>query len=89
MTAPGGGPRRVVLPVPGLAGPPFTGGCCATTHEDLLLDELDSWSGLLALDVDPNQGAATVLVTPGHDEDLAAALDALAARGLPVTVTPR
>ena len=87
MNAADGGPRRVLLSVPGLAGPPFTGGCCATAREDVLLEELDSWPGLLALDVDRDQGVAAVLVTPGHDGDLAAALDALADRGLLGTVT--
>jgi hypothetical protein len=81
-----GGPRRVVLSVPGLAGPPVGGGCCAVGRDDVLLEEIDSWPGLLALDVDPVQGVATVLVTPGHDEDLTAALDALADRGLDASV---
>lgn len=76
-----GGPRRVALSVPELAAPPCTGGCCATAREDVVLQELDSWPGLLVLDVDAEQGVATVLVTPGHEEDLAAAVEALAQRG--------
>lgn len=84
MSAADGGPRRVALSVPELAGPPFTGGCCATAREEVLLEELDSWPGLLALDVDPERGVATVLVTPGHEQDLTAAAEALADRGLPV-----
>jgi hypothetical protein len=80
------GPRRVVLSVPGLDGPPLTGGCCATAREDVLLEELDSWPGLLALDVDAERGVAAVLVTPGHRGDLTAALEALADRGLPAIV---
>ena len=81
------GPRRVVLSVPGLDGPPLTGGCCATAREAVLLEELDTWPGLLALDVDPERGVTAVLVTPGHDEDLTAALEALADRGLAAVVT--
>jgi hypothetical protein len=81
-----GGPRRVVLSVPGLTEPPVGGGCCAVGRDDVLLEELDSWPGLLALDVDPERGVAAVLVTPGHDHDLTAALDVLADRGLPAAV---
>ena len=72
--------------MPELGGLSFTGGCCATAREDILLEELDSWPGLVTLDVDPEQGVATVLVTPGHGEDLTAAAEALADRGLPVVV---
>lgn len=89
MTPAPGGPRRVLLSVPGLSGPPVGGcGCCATAREDVLLEEIDSWPGLLALDVDPEQATAVVLVTPGHDADLTAALEALGDRGLPATVLP-
>ena len=87
MSAADGGPRRVVLSVPGLAEPSVGGGCCAVGRDDVLLEELDCWPGLLALDVDPERGTATVLVTAGHDADLAAALDALGDRSLPATVT--
>jgi hypothetical protein len=80
------GPRRVVLSVPGLAQAPVGGGCCAVGRDDVLLEEIDSWPGLLALDVDPEQGVAVVLVSPGHDEDLSAALEALADRGLAAAV---
>jgi hypothetical protein len=34
----------------------------------------------------PRQGTAVVLVFPGHDHDLPAALEALTDRGLPATV---
>jgi hypothetical protein len=81
-------PRRVVLSVPGLSGPPVGGGCCAVSRDDILLEEIDSWPGLLALDVDPEQATAVLLVTPGHAEDLSAALQALQDRGLPATVLP-
>ncbi len=40
--------RRVVLSVPDLAGSPLGGGCCAVSRDDMLLEELDSWPGLLA-----------------------------------------
>ncbi len=86
MSPAAGGPRRVVLSVPGLSGPPVGGGCCAVGRDDVLLQEIDSWPGLLALDVDPEQGVAVVLVSPGHDEDLSAALEALTDRGLPAAV---
>ncbi len=79
--------RQVVLDAPHLDGPPFVWGCCAVTRVDILLEELDSWPGLLALDVDPERGVASVLVTPGHSADLTAALEALADRGLPAVVT--
>jgi hypothetical protein len=88
MTAADGGPRRVVLSVPDLTGPPVVGGCCAVGRDDVLLEEIDSWPGLLALDVDPEQGTAVVLVSPGHDDDLTAALEALSDRGLAPTVLP-
>jgi hypothetical protein len=88
MSQPTGGPRRVVLSVPGLAAPPVDGGCCAVSRDDILLEEIDSWPGLLALDVDPENATAAVLVTPGHDEDLSAALEALSERGLPAIVLP-
>jgi hypothetical protein len=78
-------PRRVVLSVPGLAAPPAGGGCCAVSRDDVLLEELDSWPGLLALDVDPERETAVVLITPGC-EHLPEALEALADRGLAATV---
>ncbi len=87
MSQAAGGPRRVLLSVPGLSGPPTGGGCCAVGREDVLLEEVGSWPGLLALDVDPEQGTAVVLVSPGHDDDLSAALEALGDRGLAATVT--
>jgi hypothetical protein len=86
MSAEADKPRRFLLSVPGLSGPPVGGGCCAVSRDDVLLEEIDSWPGLLALDVDPEKGTAAVLVTPGHDEDLSAALEALSERGLPATV---
>jgi hypothetical protein len=86
MSSAVGMPRRVVLSVPGLSGPPVGGGCCAVSRDDILLEEIDSWPGLLALDVDPEKATAVLLVTPGHDEDLSAALEALSERGLPATV---
>jgi hypothetical protein len=86
MSQPADGPRRVVLSVPGLSGPPVGGGCCPVSRDDILLEEIDSWPGLLALDVDPEQATAVLLVTPGHDEGLSAALDALNERGLAATV---
>jgi hypothetical protein len=79
--------RRVVLSVPGLSGPPVGGGCCAVSRDDILLEEIDSWPGLLVLDVDPELGTAVVLVTAGHDQDLSAALEALGDRGMAATVT--
>jgi hypothetical protein len=81
----GHGPRRVVLSVPGLAEPPAGGGCCAVSRDDVLLEELDFWPGLLALDVDPEAETAVVLVTPGCDH-LPEALEALCDRGLAATV---
>jgi hypothetical protein len=86
MSTEDGRPRQVVLDVPQLDGPPFGWGCCAVTRVDILLEELDSWPGLLALDVDPERGVAAVLVTPGHRGDLTAALEALADRGLAAVV---
>ncbi len=79
------GPRQVVLDVPELDGPPFGWGCCAVTRVDVLLEEIDSWPGLFALDVDTDSRTAVVLVTPDC-EDLPAALEALADRGLPAEV---
>ncbi len=86
MSQAAGGPRRVLLSVPGLSGPPTGGGCCAVGRDDVLLEEIDSWPGLLALNVDPEHETAVVLVSPGHDVDLSAALQALAGRGLAATV---
>ncbi len=76
--------RRTLPRVPGLDGPPLGGGCCALSPEDLVLDELDSWPGLLTLELDPDAG--TVLVLVSDDEDLAHALEALADRGFPARV---
>lgn len=87
MTAADGTPRRVVLSIPGLAGPPLTGSCCTTAREDVLLEELDSWPGLLTLEVDPERGIAVILVSPGHDDALLTALEALDDRGVAATVT--
>ncbi len=87
MSTEDGRPRQVVLDVPQLDGPPFGWGCCAVIRVHVLLEELDSWPGLLALDVDPERGVASVLVTPGHRADLTAALETLADRGLPAVVT--
>jgi hypothetical protein len=87
MSQPAGGPWQVVLSVPGLSGPPVGGGCCPVGRDDVLLEEIDSWPGLLVLDVDAERGTAVVLVTPGHDEDLTAALEALGDRGLAASVT--
>ncbi len=72
MSTEDGRPREVVPDVPQLDGPPFGWGCCAVTRVDILLEELDSRPGLLALDVDPERGVAAVLVTPGHQADLTA-----------------
>ncbi len=55
-----GGPRRVVLPVPGLSGAPAGRGCCAVGRDDAMLEEIDSWPGLLALDVDPERALGDV-----------------------------
>jgi hypothetical protein len=74
-------PRRVVLSVPHLGGPPVGRGCCAISRDDVLVDELDSWPGLRVVEVDPDAGMAVVLVSGGCD-DLPAALEALADRGL-------
>ncbi len=86
MSPAAGGPREVVLDVPELDGPSFGWGCCPVTRVDVLLEEIDSWPGLLTLDVDPEQATAVVLVSPGHDDDLSAALEALTDRGLPAAV---
>lgn len=77
--------HRVVLDVDGLDEPPVGAGCCALHPEDLLIDELDSWPGLLPLTVDPETGTAELLVQPGcaHLPD---ALEALRDRGLPAKV---
>jgi hypothetical protein len=64
------------------------GGCCPVSRDDILLEEIDSWPGLLALDVDPEKATAAVLVTPGHEKDLSAALEALNDRGLAATLLP-
>lgn len=85
MTAADGTAQRVTLSVPALHDPPLRSGCCAVGRDDLLLEELDSWPGLLVLEVDPDAATAVVLVTPGCD-DLPAALEALADRGLPASV---
>ena len=87
MTTAGGEAQRVRLLVPGLGDPPLQSGCCAVTRDDVLLEELDAWPGLLVLEVDPDAATAVVLVTPGSD-DLTAALEALADRGLPACVLP-
>lgn len=73
--------RRVLLKVTGLDGPPVGGGCCAVTREDMLVDELDSWPGLLVLAVDPDAGEVDVLLQPGST-DLLHALEALGDLGL-------
>ncbi len=78
--------RRVVLAIDNLAGPPLGGGCCGgITREDAVVDELDSWSGLLTLDVDVDAGTVTVLVQPACP-DLEHALAAIASRGMSATV---
>jgi hypothetical protein len=76
--------RATRLRVAGLDGPPVGGGCCALSPEDLVLDELDSWPGLLTLELDPDAGTVSVLVR--DEEDLAHALEALADRGFPARV---
>jgi hypothetical protein len=78
-------PRRVVLSVPDLSGPPIGSGCCAVSRDDLVLDELDSWPGLRAVAVHPGTGTAVVQVDPGC-EHLPEALEALTDRGLPAHV---
>jgi hypothetical protein len=76
--------RATLLRVAGLDGPPVGGGCCAVSPEDLILDEFDSWPGLLTLEVNPDGGTVSVLVR--DEEDLAHALEALADRGFPARV---
>jgi hypothetical protein len=76
--------RPTVLRVAGLDGSPVGRGCCAISPEDLVLDELDSWPGLLTLEVDPDAGTVLVLVT--REEDLAHAVKALSDRGFPAAV---
>lgn len=85
MTAADGAAQRVTLSVPALRDPPLTSGCCAVSPDDKLLEELDSWPGLLVLEVDPDAATAVVLVPSGCD-DLPAALEALADRGLSASV---
>lgn len=77
--------RRVIFRVEGLSGPPLGVGCCAVSRTDMVLDELDSWPGLLPIEVDPDKGTATVLVQPGcpHLDDAA---EALTSRGMPTTI---
>lgn len=82
---PGHEARRVVLKVTGLDGPPVGGGCCALTRQDMLVDELDSWPGLLVLRVDPDAGHVEVHLQPGST-NLPHALEALADLGLPADV---
>ena len=80
-----GDPQRpTLLRVAGLDGPPVGSGCCAVSPEDLVLDELDSWPGLLTLEVDPDAGTVLVLVT--QEEDLAHAVEALNDRGFPAVL---
>jgi hypothetical protein len=67
----------VTLSVPALHDPPLLSDCCAVSRGDLLLEELESWPGLLRLEVDAD--ATVVLVPPGSD-DAPAALGALAPR---------
>lgn len=76
--------RPTLLRVAGLDGPPVGSGCCAISPEDLVLDELDSWPGLLTLQVDPDAGTVLVLVT--QEEDLAYAVEALNDRGFEAVV---
>jgi hypothetical protein len=85
MTAADDPAQRVTLSVPALHDPPLLSGCCAVSRDDLLLEELDSWPGLLVLEVDMDAATAVVLVPPGSD-NLAAALEALADRGMPAAV---
>jgi hypothetical protein len=85
MTAADPAAQRVTLSVPSLHDPPLLSGCCAVSRDDVLLEELDSWPGLLVLEVDPDAATAWVLLAPGAD-DLPAALEALADRGLPACV---
>jgi hypothetical protein len=84
QSADGEAQRRVLLRVTGLEGPPIGGGCCAISPEDLVLDELDSWPGLLTSGMDPDAGTVQILVS--DEDDLAYALEALHDRGLPATV---
>jgi hypothetical protein len=85
VNAADGAAQRVTLSVPALHEPPLLSGCCAVSRDDLLLEELDSWPGLLVLEVDVDAATAVVLVPAGNDE-LPAALEALADRGLPACV---
>lgn len=78
--------RTLVLEVPDLStGAVIGGGCCVVSGDDAVRRELESWPGVIDVDLDLAAGRANVLVRGDvpADQDL---LDGIESMGLAATI---
>ncbi len=78
--------RTLVLEVPDLStGAVIGGGCCVVSGDDAVRRELESWPGVIDVDLDLATGRATVVVRGDvpEDQDL---LDGIESMGLAATI---
>ena len=78
--------RTLVMDIPDLTADAFFGGgCCVVSAEDAVRRELQSWPGVINVDIDPANGQAIVIVT-GDRPDAADLLEAVESIGFPATL---
>ncbi len=76
----------LVLHMPDLSAESFMGaGCCVVSADDALRRELQSWPGVVNVDIDPATGRAIVIVTRDRP-DPADLLEAVESMGFPATL---
>ena len=78
--------RTLVVDIPDLTADTFFGGgCCVVSAEDVVRRELQSWPGVINVDIAPANGQAIVIAT-GDRPDPADLLGAVESIGFPATM---
>ncbi len=80
--------RTLVLHIPDLTAGSFMGsGCCVVSADDAIRSELESWPGVIDVDIDLASAQATVLIR-GDDPDAADLLESVESMGFVSTIVP-